>query len=144
MQSNLKERIYAGLTGDYEGLSNGLDRINDYIFKTQRACYYLIGGLSGSAKTTFLDFWILNAIEDADTKGIPINIIYYSWEIDEMSKKANWLSILIYKKYNIVIPPERIKGYGKYRLSQEEQLLVFSEVETVEKLFSRIHFIWEA
>jgi len=66
--------------------------------------------LSGSAKTTFLDFWILNAIEDADTKGIPINIIYYSWEIDEMSKKANWLSILIYKKYNIVIPPERIKG----------------------------------
>ena len=76
MQSNLKERIYAGLTGDYEGLSNGLDRINDYIFKTQRACYYLIGGLSGSAKTTFLDFWILNAIEDADTKGIPINIIY--------------------------------------------------------------------
>ena len=144
MQSNLKERIYAGLTGDYEGLSNGLDRINDYIFKTQRACYYLIGGLSGSAKTTFLDFWILNAIEDADAKGIPINIIFYSWEIDEMSKKANWLSILIYKKYNIVIPPERIKGYGKYRLSQEEQLLVFSEVETVEKLFSRIHFIWEA
>lgn len=144
MQSSMKQRISAGLKGDYEGLDNGLDRINDYIFKTQRACYYLIGGLSGSAKTTFLDFTILNAIQDAEIKNIPINIIYYSWEIDESTKKANWLSILIYKKYNIVIPPEKIKGYGKNRLSEDEQELVFSELEELEKIFSKIHWIWEA
>ena len=144
MQSNMRERISAGLKGDYEGLDNGLDRINEYIFKTQRGCYYLLGGLSGSAKTTFLDFVILNAIQDAEAKGLPINVIYYSWEIDESTKKANWLSILIHKKYNIVIPPEKIKGYGKNRLSDDEQLLVFSEIDELERIFSKIHWIWEA
>jgi len=50
----MKNRIEAGLKGDYEGLDNGLDRINDYIFKTQRSCYYLIGGLSGKK---FKNIW---------------------------------------------------------------------------------------
>lgn len=144
MQFNMKERISSGLQGDYEGLDNGLNRINNYIFGVQRACYTLIGGLSGSAKTTFLDFQILNALQDAEAKGININIIYYSWEIDKVTKKANWLSVLIYKKYGIIIPPEKIKGLGKNRLTDEEQQLVFSELEELEKLFSKIHWIWES
>lgn len=138
------ERIKAGLNGNYEGLSNGLDRINEYIFGVQRNCYYLIGGLSGSAKTTYLDFTILNALQDAKSKNIDINIIYYSWEIDETSKKANWLSILIYQKYNLIIPPEKIKGFGKLRLNKEEQELVFSELDNLEEVFSKIKWVWEA
>jgi len=140
----MKERIEAGLSGDYEGLDNGLERINKYIFKTQKACYYLLGGLSGSAKTTFLDFVILNAIQDAEAKGISINVIYYSWEIDETTKKANWLSILIYKKYNIVIAPEKIKGYGEFRLNEDEKKLIFSELDELERIFKKINWIWES
>jgi replicative DNA helicase len=140
----MRERITAGLSGDYEGLDNGLNRINSYIFGIQRACYTLIGGLSGSAKTTFLDFNLLNAIEDAENKNININIIYYSWEIDEITKRANWLSVLIYKKYGIIIPPEKIKGYGKNRLSEDEQQLVFDEIPNLEKIFSKIKWIWES
>lgn len=45
----MKERIVAGLSGNYEGLNNGLDRINNYIFGIQRSCYSLIGGLSGKS-----------------------------------------------------------------------------------------------
>jgi hypothetical protein len=140
----MRERIEAGLYGDYEGLSNGLDRINEYIFGLQRGSYTLIGGLSGSAKTTFLDYMILNAIQDAESKGININIIYYSWEIDETSKKANWLSILIFQKYGITIAPEKIKGFGKFRLSDEEKELVYSELDNLEKIFTKIKWIWEA
>jgi len=87
---------------------------------------------------------ILNAIQDAEVKNTPINVIYYSWEIDETSKKANWLSILIYKKYNIVIPPEKIKGFGNLRLTEDEQRLVYSELEELEKIFKKIDFIWES
>lgn len=137
------DRIKAGLKGDYEGLANGLERTNDYIFGLQRNCYQLIGGLSGSSKTTFLDFQLLNAIQDAEAKNITINIIYYSWEIDEFSKKANWLSALIYKKYNIIIPPEKIKGLGKFRLDEDEQELVYSEIPEVNRLFDKINWIWE-
>lgn len=144
MSSSIKERILSGLKGEYEGLDNGLSRINDYIFGIQRSCYSLIGGGSGSGKTTFTDFQLLTAIQDAESKNIPINIIYYSWEIDEITKKANWLSILIYKKYNITIPPEKIKGYGNFRLNEEEQQLVFSEIEEVEKIFKKINWFWDS
>lgn len=140
----MRERIAAGLAGKYEGLDNGLGRINDYIFGVQRSCYYLLGGLSGSAKTTFADFMVLNALEDAEKKGVTVNILYYSWEISEESKKANWLSVLIYKRYGIVIPPEKIKGFGSNRLTDEEQVLADSLIDELEALFKKITWIWES
>lgn len=139
-----EERIKEGLEGKYEGLSNGLQRINKYIFGLQRGCYTLIGGLSGSAKTTLVDFMLINAIQDAQSKGIPINIFYYSLEIDEFTKKANWLSVLIYNKYDIVISPEKIKGLGGFRLTQDEQEIVNSEIPELDKIWSNITWFWES
>lgn len=140
----MKERIEQGLKGEYSGLDNGLDRINQYIFGVQRACYTLLGGNSGSGKTTFVDFILLNAIADAEKKNIPINIIYYSWEIDEYSKRASWLSCIIYNKYGIIIPPETIKGFGNNRLTKEELDIVLSELPELERIFSKINWHWEA
>lgn len=45
--SELKQRIEEGVEGKYEGLSNGFDRLNNYIFGVQRKCKTLIGGNSG-------------------------------------------------------------------------------------------------
>lgn len=139
-----EDRIKEGLEGKYQGLSNGLDRINKYIFGIQRGCYYLLGGLSGSAKTTLVDFMLINAIQDAESKNIPINIFYYSLEIDEFTKKANWLSVIIYNKYDIIIPPEKIKGLGEFRLTKDEQEIVNSEIPELEKIWSKINWIWES
>lgn len=141
---NFKERIEEGLKGRYEGLSNGFKRINKYIFNVQRSSYTLIGGLSGSAKTTLVDFMLLNAIEDANLKKIPINVFYYSLEIDEITKKANWLSMLIYKKHGITVSPEKIKGLGEFRLTQSELDLVKKEYDNLESLFSKINWVWDA
>ena len=138
-----KDRIQAGLDGKYQGLKNGLQRINKYLFYTQRACYYLIGGLSGAAKTTFVDFIILNAIQDAEDKGIPINIFYYSYEIREEAKKANWMSVLIYNKYDIIVPPERIMGLGDERMSLDEQKMVDDEQENLDRIFNKIMWRWQ-
>lgn len=138
------ERIKAGIEGKYEGLKNGLERINDYIFGVQKASYMLIGGLSGSAKTTLLDFMLLNAIEDARAKNISINITYYSWEVDEQSKRCNWLSVLVYKNYGIVIAPEKIKGLGKNRLTSEELQIIESTLPELESIFSKINWVWDS
>lgn len=139
-----EERIKAGLNGDYQGLANGFDRINKYIFGIQRGCYTLIGGLSGAAKTTLVDFMLINAIQDAESKGIPINIFYYSLEIDDFSKKANWLSVMIYNKYDKIIPPETIKGLGDFRLTEDEQIIIKAETVELNKIWSKIHWIWES
>lgn len=140
--TQFKDRILKGLSGEYEGLSNGFNRLNKYIYKTQRGCYTLLGGLSGSSKTTLCDFIILNSIQDAKAKGISLNVTYYSWEIDEVSKKANWLSIIIYNKYDRIISPQAIKGLGDLRLTKEEQEIVFSELPELEELFKSINWHW--
>lgn len=139
-----KERVEEGLKGKYQGLDNGLDRINRYIFGVQRSCYTLLGGLSGAAKTKYVDFTILNALQDAESKNIPINIFYYSFEIDEFTKRAEWLSILIYKKYNYILAPEKIKGLGDFRLDAQEQRLVEEFLPELDKLFAKITWVFES
>jgi len=140
--TQFKQRIEQGLSGEYTGLANGFERINKYIYNIQRGCYTLIGGLSGSSKTTLCDFILLNGLQDAVAKGIPFNVTYYSWEIDEISKKANWLSVLIYNKYDRVISPQTIKGLGDSRLTEEEQEIVYSMLPELEDLFSKITWHW--
>lgn len=137
---NLKERIQAGIDGKFEGLNNGFSRLNDYIFGIQRATYYLLGGSSGSYKTTITDYMLLSAIKDAENKNIKLDVFYYSYEIDKLTKQANWLSVIIYQKYKIIISPEKIKGLGNNRLNKDEQLLVDNEIEEVENLFNKINF----
>lgn len=139
---NLRERIEDGLSGKFQGLNNGFHRLNEYIFGIQRGTKYLLGGDSGCGKTSLVDFMILNALQDAIAKGIEIEIFYNSWEIKELDKKCNWCSQIIFNKYAIVIPPEKIKGLGGNRLNDEEKRIVFAELDYVEELFSKIRFSW--
>jgi len=140
---SLKQRIQEGLEGKYEGLANGFNDINQFIFGVQRKCYTLIGGASGSYKTTILDYIILNALTDANKKNIPIDIFYYSFEIDELSKKCNWIAQLAYMTYGVIIKPESIKGMGKNRLTADEQQMVDTLIPEVDKLFEQIKFTFE-
>lgn len=141
---NLKERIEAGLAGKFQGLSNGFSRINEYIFGIQRKTYYLLGGQSGVFKSTLVNFMLFNAIQDAEAKGIPINVFYYSFEIDKLTMQCNFLSSTIYQKYGTIIAPEKIKGLGDFRLTEDEQKLVNDEIPNVEALFNKINFIFKA
>jgi len=145
----LKNRIKDGIDGAYEGLSNGFKRLNNYIFGVQKACYTLIGGDSGTYKTTLLDFIISSAIEDAIAQGKKINVFYYSFEIDALTKKCNWLSRAVANKYGKIIPPQKIKGLRtkdnikEMTLTDEEQQLIDSCIPEVEEMFSKINFVFE-
>lgn len=136
----LKERIDRGAAGEYQGLDNGFNNLNKYIFGIQKKCYMLIGGASGTYKTTLTDFMLFNALKDAEEKGINLEVFYYSFEIDRIGKQCNWLSNHIFTKYNYVIAPEKIKGLGSNRLTEKERDFVYSEIEYVEKLFDKIKF----
>ena len=140
---NLTDRIKAGLNGDYSGLNNGFDRLNNYIFGVQKSCATLIGGDSGTFKTTLLDYIISNAIDDAINKDIEIEVFYYSFEIDKLSKQCNWLSRAVYNKYGEIIPPKTIKGLGDCKLTEDQQKLVNDCIPDVEEAFNKINFTWD-
>lgn len=137
---NLLSRINEGLEGKYQGLSNGFDRLNQIIFGLQRGCYTLLGGSSGCYKTTLVDYILLNALKDSFDKGINLNVFYYSFEIDKITKQCNWLAQRIYQEHGVIVSPEKIKGLGNYRLSDYEHELVLKEIPYIEKLFSHIKF----
>lgn len=141
---SLKQRIQDGLNGEFQGLDNGFKKINNYIFGLQRKTIMLIGGQSGTFKTTLLDFMVQNAIRDAEAKGVKLNVFYNSFEIDKLSKMCNWLSVQIYSKHGVIIPPETIKGLGDNRLTVAEQKLVDIEIPFVEEMFDKINFRFKA
>lgn len=142
--SVLTKRINEGLDGKFQGLSNGFQSINKYVFGVQRGTYYLIGGSSGTYKTTLLDYLIRNAIRDAKEKDIEYNVFYYSFEIDKITKMCNWTSSLIYQIHGIVIPPEKIKGLGDFRLTDDEKRIVFEMIPIVEEMCDSINFRFES
>lgn len=137
---DFKKRIEDGQSGKYKGLKNGLNRLNSYIFGWQRACFLLLGGMSGSAKTTLADFMLLEAIQDARANNTQINVFYYCLEINEETKKANWLAQLIYKKYKKVVAPEKIQGLGDSRLTAEEQSMVDQVYPELEVIWNMINW----
>lgn len=138
--SELRQRVKEGLEGKFKGLDNGLNRANRFLFATQRKTYTLLGGQSGTFKTTLLDYMVSSAIRDAQEKHIKLDVFYYSFEIDELSKKCGWLSREVYIKYGVEISPEKIKGLGDFRLSNEELSLVEAEIPNVDEMFSKIKF----
>ena len=140
---NIKERIAAGLAGKYKGLDIKLPGISKYIFGIQRSTYYLVGGISGSGKTTLVDFMLLSAIDDAIKQNIPIHVIYYSFEIDKLTKDCNWLSNIAFNKFNVIISPEKIKGLGDNRLTSEEQGLIDKCIPILDNLKKYIHFEYQ-
>lgn len=140
---SFKQRVEDGLAGKYHGLPNGLNKFNKYLYGIQRKRYYLYGGLSGSAKTTIVDFKLLNALAYAKANGIKVYVKYYSFEIDKETKTANFLSCHIFNKYKKIIPPQKILGLGKFRLTDEEKQLVDSELPYIDQLFSEIDFYFD-
>lgn len=145
----LKERIQAGIDGKFQGLANGFQRANEFLFGTQRGTYYLLGGLSGTYKSMLCDFIVQNGIRDAKMQKVECNVFYYSFEIDGLSKRCNWLANAVYHKYGVVVPTEKIKGMGynpndpntfHRGLNKDEKLMVDSCVEEVDAEMDKIHF----
>src|SRR5579872_3935043 len=86
-------QVQRGLLGKNIGLRNGLIHINNYIYGTKKARYYLIGADSGVGKSTLVDFmFVLQAYKSAKATGRKLKIFYLSFEIGKADKVARWCS----------------------------------------------------
>lgn len=145
----LKEEVQKGIEGKNGGIPMGFNRLSKYI-GIRKSMFYLIGGLTGCGKTTFVDdAFVLNPYDwsiskEGKASGIKIKFWYRSMERNKTHKLAKWVSRKIFIDQGIIIPVSKLLGwteklshdehdlfleYEDYMNELEESLVIFSGAE---------------
>lgn len=121
--------VQDGLDGKNTGIPMGFNRLNRYI-GIRKSMYFLVGGLTGSGKTSFIDdCFVLNPfdwyISKENKTDIKLKIIYRSMERSRTYKIAKWVARKIFLDTGIIIPVDRLLGWTS-RMTKEEHALFLS------------------
>ena len=124
---HLKGEVEKGLTGGNEGIPMGFDRLNRYM-GLRKSMYYLVGGLTGSGKTSFIDdAFVLNPFDWYITQKNPkvkVKIIYRSMERSRTYKMAKWVSRKIFLDTGNIITVSKLLGWTDKMSSNEHDLFL--------------------
>lgn len=126
----LKHEVELGLTGRNNGIPMGFNRLNRYI-GIRKSLYFLVGGLTGSGKTSFIDdAFVLNPFDwyiMQKDPGVKLRIIYRSMERSRTYKLAKWVSRKIFLDHAIVIPVGKLLGWNEKMTHDEHDLFLMYE-----------------
>ncbi len=119
----LSEEVNQGLAGRNSGIPTGFKRLS-YHIGIRKSIYFLIGGLTGSGKTSFVDdAFVLNPIDwylsPQNTTNIKLTIIYRSMERKRVYKFAKWVSRRIFMDHGIIISVPKLLGWNA-RMTKDE------------------------
>ena len=126
----LKHDVELGLTGRNNGIPMGFDRLNRYI-GIRKSMYFLVGGLTGSGKTSFIDdAFVLNPFDwyiSQKDPGIKLRIVYRSMERSRTYKLAKWVSRKIFIDQGMIIPVSKLLGWNEKMTKDEHDLFLMYE-----------------
>jgi len=126
----LRHEVELGLTGRNNGVPMGFNRLNRYI-GIRKGMYFLVGGLTGSGKTSFIDdAFVLNPFDwyiSQKDPGLKLRIIYRSMERSRTYKLAKWISRRIFLDHAIIIPVSKLLGWNEKMTSDEHDLFLMYE-----------------
>jgi hypothetical protein len=93
--------------------------------------YTLVGGLTGSGKTSFIDdAYVLNPFDwyiANKPPGLKLRIIYRSMERSRTYKYAKWVSRKIFLDQGVIIPVPKLLGWTEKMTSDEHDLFLMYE-----------------
>lgn len=123
----LKQEVQLGLEGRNGGIPMGFDRLNRYI-GIRKSMYFLVGGLTGSGKTSFIDdAFVLNPFDwyiGQNDPNIKLRIIYRSMERTRVYKLAKWVGRRIFLDHGLVIPVPKLLGWTEKMTKDEHDLFL--------------------
>ena len=126
----LKNEVQAGLDGRNNGIPMGFDRLNRFI-GIRKSMYFLVGGLTGSGKTSFIDdAFVLNPVDwylSQKDPQIKLKIIYRSMERSRTYKLAKWVSRKIFIDHGTIIPVTKLLGWTDKMSHDEHDLFLMYE-----------------
>ena len=134
---DLREEVKKGREGRNGGIPMGFNRLN-YFIGIRRKMYYLIGGLTGSGKTSFVDdAFVLNPVDwyiaQKGKSNIKLKIIYRSMERSRTYKLAKWVSRKIFLDHGISIPIAKLLGWND-KMNDEENALFESYEDYIKQV----------
>jgi len=136
---DLRDEVDRGRAGKNGGIPMGFNRLTYYV-GIRKGMYYLVGGLTGSGKTSFVDdAFILNPVDwylSEKKKGnlkIKLKIIYRSMERSRKYKIAKWVARKIFLDTGVTIPVNKILGWNG-RLDDEEYQLFLQYENYIKEL----------
>ena len=110
----LKREVELGLEGRNGGIPMGFNRLNRYI-GIRKSMYFLVGGLTGSGKTSFIDdAFVLNPFDwyiSQKDPGVKLRIVYRSMERSRTYKLAKWVGRKIFLDQGVIIPVPKLLGW---------------------------------
>jgi hypothetical protein len=133
---DLAKAVQDGIDGKNSGIPMGFDRLNRYI-GIRKSIYTLVGGLTGSGKTSFIDdAYVLNPFDwyisrQGQASGIKLKIIYRSMERSKTYKMAKWVSRKIFLDHGTIIPVSKLLGWQKEKMTHDEHDLFLAQRDYV-------------
>ena len=126
----LKAEVQAGLEDRNNGIPMGFNRLNKYI-GIRKSMYFLVGGLTGSGKTSFIDdAFVLNPVDwylmQKDPK-LKLRIIYRSMERSRTYKLAKWIARKIFIDHGTTITVPKLLGWTEKMTADEHDLFLMYE-----------------
>jgi len=140
----LKKEVEKGMAGGNRGIPMGFNRLNRYV-GIRKSMYYLIGGMTGSGKTSFIDdAFVLNPsdwfIKNKGKTNIKFKVIYRSMERSRTYKLAKWMSRKIFLDHGLEIPINKLLGWTD-TLTADEFKLVDSYKKYMDDLEEMVEII---
>jgi len=127
----LRKEVDKGLSAKSNGIPMGFNRLNRYI-GIRKGMYFLVGGLTGSGKTSFIDdCFVLNPFDwytsKANDTNIKLKIIYRSMERGTTYKMAKWVSRKIFLDHGLTITVPKLLGWTEKMTKDEHDIFLMYE-----------------
>lgn len=125
----IAKEVEKGMLGKNNGIPMGFDRLNRYV-GIRKSMYTLVGGNTGSGKTSFIDdCYVLNPFDwfmskKGQASGIKLKIVYRSMERSRTYKMAKWISRRIFSEQGVVIPVSKLLGWTEKMTKDEHDLFL--------------------
>lgn len=143
---DIKSEINKGLNGEFTHIPIAHSKLGEHI-AVGRSIYTLIGGNSGTGKTSFTDYTYVLSVYDWYKKNkekynLELEIIYRSMERSKVYKLGKWLCLKLYQDHKILLDVPTLYQWGtkKSELSKDicykidEALDYFDEMSEVVKI----------
>jgi hypothetical protein len=105
---NFIDEFKKGQAGKNKGLylGKGLQHVHDAINGVQKGMIYAVGAGPKVGKSTMVDYgFVIEPYLDALENNIPLDILYFSYEIDRVSKEFDFMAHFLQRDYNIFKVP---------------------------------------